>query len=212
VRASLRRLDVYDSLRPRFPTTPRAYFDAKPFLIKRGALYQGSLERFFRCYVSTAARLLRPRWVRRLFACTNHGEQRRLLPGWHSPFWRLVAKTICRRSFFNFFSHEPGFWRFLRPDSSCTSGPLEPSSAISTITWPVTTHCCGWCFRALRRRARDAEYLRADAFARIKRALQTVRLNVVNGDMASVLRAAPPQYFDGYSLSDISAYLPHELR
>jgi S-adenosylmethionine:diacylglycerol 3-amino-3-carboxypropyl transferase len=116
VRASLRRLDVYDSLRPALSDDARAYFDAKPFLIKRGALYQGSLERFFRCYVSTAARLLRPRWVRRLFACTNLAEQRRLLPGWHSPFWRLVAKTICRRSFFNFFSHEPGFWRFLPPE------------------------------------------------------------------------------------------------
>jgi S-adenosylmethionine:diacylglycerol 3-amino-3-carboxypropyl transferase len=54
------------------------------------------------------------------------------------------------------------------------------------------------------------EYLREDGFARIKHALKTVRLNVINGDMASVLRAAPPRYFDGYSLSDISAYLSHE--
>jgi S-adenosylmethionine:diacylglycerol 3-amino-3-carboxypropyl transferase len=54
------------------------------------------------------------------------------------------------------------------------------------------------------------EYLCEYGFARIKQALHSVRVHVVNGDMASVLRTAPSQYFDGYSLSDISAYLSHE--
>jgi S-adenosylmethionine-diacylglycerol 3-amino-3-carboxypropyl transferase len=211
VRASLRRLDVYDSLRPALSDDARAYFDAKPFLIKRGALYQGSLERFFRCYVSTAARLLRPRWVRRLFACTNLAEQRRLLPGWHSPFWRLVAKTICRRSFFNFFSHEPGFWRFLPPELKLHERIFGTVERYLDHHLARDNHLLWLVFFGRYGDERVMpEYLRADAFARIKRALQTVRLNVVNGDMASVLRAAPPQYFDGYSLSDISAYLPHE--
>ena len=211
VRASLRRLDVYDSLRPSLSNDARAYFDAKPFLIKRGALYQGSLERFFRRYVSTAAHLLRPRWVRRLFACTNLAEQRRLLPGWHSPFWRLVAKTICRRNFFNFFSHEPGFWRFLPPELKLHERIFGTVERYLDHHLARDNHLLWLVFFGRYGDERVMpEYLRADAFARIKRALQTVRLNVVNGDMASVLRAAPPQYFDGYSLSDISAYLPHE--
>jgi len=40
VRASQRRLDVYDSLRPALSVSARAYFDSKPFLIERGVLYQ----------------------------------------------------------------------------------------------------------------------------------------------------------------------------
>ena len=211
VRDSQRRLDVYDSLRPALSAGARDYFDSKPFLVERGALYQGSLERFFSRYVATAARLLRPRWVRRLFACTDLAEQRRLLPGWHGPLWRLVAKTICRRGFFSFFSHEPGFWRFLPPDLKLHErifGNVERYldhhlARDNHLLWLVF-------FGRYHDEGVMPEYLREDGFSRIKRALPSVRLHVVNGDIASVLRGAPPQYFDGYSLSDISAYLSHE--
>ena len=211
VRPSPRRLDVYDSLRPALSDAARAYFDAKPFLVKRGVLYQGSLERFFGRYVATAARLLRPRWVRRLFACTDLAEQRRLLPGWHNPFWRLVAKTICRRGFFNFFSHEPGFWRFLPPELKLHERIFGTVERYLDHHLARDNHLLWLVFFGRYGDERVMpEYLREDGFARIKRALKNVRINVVNGDMASVLRAAPPQYFDGYSLSDISAYLSHE--
>ena len=211
VRASPSRLDVYDSLRPALSDGARAYFDAKPFLVKRGVLYQGSLERFFGRYVATAARLLRPRWVRRLFSCTDLEEQRRLMPGWRSPLWRLVAKTICHRGFFSFFSHEPGFWRFLPPELKLHERIFASLERYLDHHLARDNHLLWLVFFGRYGDERVMpEYLRADGFARIKRALQNVRINVVNGDMASVLRAAPAQYFDGYSLSDISAYLPHE--
>jgi S-adenosylmethionine-diacylglycerol 3-amino-3-carboxypropyl transferase len=211
VRKSSRRLDVYDSLRPALSDGARAYFDNKPFLVRRGVLYQGSLERFLARYVATAAHLLRPKWVRRLFACTNLEEQRRLLPGWRSPPWRLVGKTICRRCFFRFFSHEPGFWRFLPPDLQLHERIFASLERYLDHHLARENHLLWLVFFGRYRDERVMpEYLREDGFARIKHALKTVRLNVVNGDMASVLRTAPPQYFDGYSLSDISAYLSHE--
>jgi S-adenosylmethionine-diacylglycerol 3-amino-3-carboxypropyl transferase len=211
VRASQRRLDVYDSLRPALSSGARAYFDGKSFLVERGVLYQGSLERFFSRYVATAARLLRPRWVRRLFACTDLAEQRRLLPGWHGPLWRLVAKTICRRSFFSFFSHEPGFWRFLPPELKLHERIFGNIERYLDHHLARDNHLLWLAFFGRYGDERVMpEYLCEDGFARIKHALQSVRVNVVNGDMASVLRTAPSQYFDGYSLSDISAYLSHE--
>ena len=211
VRASQGRLDVYDSLRPALSSGARAYFDSKPFLVERGVLYQGSLERFFSRYVATAARLLRPRWVRRLFACTDLAEQRRLLPGWHGPLWRLVAKTICRRSFFCFFSHEPGFWRFLPPELKLHERILGNIERYLDHHLARDNHLLWLAFFGRHGDERVMpEYLRAEGFARIKQALQSVRVRVVNGDVASVLRTAPSQSFDGYSLSDISAYLSHE--
>ena len=211
VRDSQRRLDVYDSLRPALSAGARAYFDGKPFLIERGALYQGSLERFFSRYVATAARLLRPRWVRRLFACTDLAEQRRLLPSWNGLLWRVVAKTICRRGFFSFFSHEPGFWRFLPPDLKLHERIFGNVERYLDHHLARDNHLLWLVFFGRYRDERVMpEYLREDGFARIKRALPSVRLHVVNGEIASVLRGAPPQYFDGYSLSDISAYLSHE--
>ncbi|MGB8298845.1 MAG: DUF3419 family protein [Polyangia bacterium] len=211
VRASQRRLDVYDSLRPALSSSACAYFDSKSFLVERGVLYQGSLERFFARYVATATRLLRPRWVRRLFACTDLAEQRRLLPSWHGPLWRLVAKTICRRSFFSFFSHEPGFWRFLPPELKLHERIFGNIERYLDQHLARDNHLLWLAFFGRYGDERVMpEYLRAEGFARIKQALQSVQVRVVNGDMASALRAVPSQYFDGYSLSDISAYLSHE--
>jgi len=209
VRKSPRRLDVYDSLRPALSDGARAYFDSKPFLISRGVLYQGSLERFLARYVATATHLLRPRWVRSLFTCTDLAEQRRLLPGWRSPPWRVVAKTICRRCFFRFFSHEPGFWRFLPPDLKLHERIFQSLERYLDHHLARDNHLLWLVFFGRYRDERVMpEYLRADCFPRIKHALRDTRLHIVNGDMASVLRTAPAQYFDGYSLSDISAYLP----
>ena len=211
VRASQHRLDVYDSLRPALSDGARAYFDGKPFLVERGVLYQGSLERFFARYVATATRLLRPRWVRRLFACTDLAEQRRLLPGWHGPLWHLVAKTICRRGFFSFFSHEPGFWRFLPPELKLHERIFGNIERYLDHHLARDNHLLWLAFFGRYGDERVMpEYLRADCFDRIKHALRNTRVHIVNGDMASVLRTAPAQYFDGYSLSDISAYLSHD--
>jgi S-adenosylmethionine-diacylglycerol 3-amino-3-carboxypropyl transferase len=211
VRASQRRLDVYDSLRPGLSVGARAYFDGKPFLVERGVLYQGSLERFLARYVANAARLLRPRWVRRLFACTDLAEQRRLLPGWHGPFWGLVAKTICRRCFFRFFSHEPGFWRYLPPELRLHERIFGNIERYLDHHLARENHLLWLVFFGRYGDERVMpEYLREDGFARIKHTLRSVRLNVVNGDIAGILRAAPPRHFDGYSISDISAYLSHE--
>ena len=211
VRKSPRRLDVYDSLRPALSDGARAYFDSKPFLISRGVLYQGSLERFLARYVATATHLLRPRWVRSLFTCTDLAEQRRLLPGWRSPPWRVVAKPICRRCFFRFFSHEPGFWRFLPPELKLHERIFESLERYLDHHLARENHLLWLVFFGRYRDERVMpEYLRADCFPRIKQALRDTRLHIVNGDMASVLRTAPAQYFDGYSLSDISAYLSPE--
>ena len=161
--------------------------------------------------MATATRLLRPRWVRRLFACTDLAEQHRLLPSWHGPLWRLVAKTICRRSFFSFFSHEPGFWRFLPPELKLHDRIFGNVERYLDHHLARDNHLLWLVFFGRYGDERVMpEYLREDGFARIKRALPDVRLHIVNGDMAGVLRKAPPQYFDGYSLSDISAYLSHE--
>jgi len=211
VRPSSHRLDVYDSLRPALSEGARAYFDGRPFLIERGVLYQGSLERFFARYVAPAVRLVRPRWRRRLFACNDLAEQRRLLPAWHNPLWRLVVKTICRRSFFQFFSHEPGFWRFFPPELKLHDRVFGAVERYLDCHLARDNHLLWLVFFGRYGDERVMpEYLRDECFGRIKRALREVRLHVMNGEMASVLRNAPAQHFDGISLSDISSYLSHE--
>jgi S-adenosylmethionine:diacylglycerol 3-amino-3-carboxypropyl transferase len=109
------------------------------------------------------------------------------------------------------FSHEPGFWRFFPPD-------LKLHDRIfGSVERYLDRHLARenpLLWLAFFGRYGDEnvmpEYLREAPFARIKKALPEVRLQIVNGEMASVLASAPPEHFDGISLSDISSYLSHE--
>jgi S-adenosylmethionine-diacylglycerol 3-amino-3-carboxypropyl transferase len=211
VRPSPCRLDTYDSLRPSLSAAARDYFDSKPHLVERGVLYQGSLERFFHRYVSPATRLLRPRWRQRLFACTDLAEQKRLMPSWNGLFWGMVLKTICRRCFFQLFSHEPGFWRYFPPELKLHDRIFGNAARYLDTHLARNNHLLWLVFfgRYVNENVMP-EYLMADGFGRVKQALASTRLHLVNGTMDGVLAGAPAQYFDGVSLSDISSYLSQE--
>jgi S-adenosylmethionine-diacylglycerol 3-amino-3-carboxypropyl transferase len=211
VRASQRRLDVYASLRPQLSHEARDYFDARPEIVERGALYQGSLERFFARYVAPTTHLVGGGWIDRLFHCATLAEQTRLLPRWNSPLFRFVAETLCRKRFFQLFSRDPGFWRFVPPEIKLheqifglLGRYLERHLARENPLLWLVFHGRYADERVMPR------YLTPESFARIKAALETTRFHVVRGELRRVLEEAPPEHFDGFSLSDISAYLTQE--
>jgi len=208
VRPCERRLDLYDKLRSGMSTAAQAYFDARPKLVEGGALYQGSLERFFTRYVSRLMRLVRGRWIDKLFDCTSVAEQAKILPRWNSFLFRFVAQTICREWFFGLFSRDPGFWRFIPPNIKLHERIFEllhrylqnHLARENPLLWLVFYG-----------RYADEKvmplYLMPEPFARIKETLATVRFEVIQGTLGSVLEGAPAGHFDAYSISDISSYL-----
>ena len=208
VRPCERRLDLYDKLRPGMSAAAQSYFDARPKLVARGALYQGSLERFLDRYVSNLTHLVRGRWIDKLFRCTSVAEQTKILPRWNSFLFRFVAQTICREWFFGLFSRDPGFWRFIPPNVKLHERIFElihrylenHLARENPLLWLVFYG-----------RYADEKvmplYLLPEPFARIKATLATIRFEIIQGELGRVLEGAPAGHFDAYSISDISSYL-----
>jgi S-adenosylmethionine-diacylglycerol 3-amino-3-carboxypropyl transferase len=211
VRPSSRRLDVYDSLRPQLSQEARAYFDARPGIVERGALYQGSLERFFARYIAPITHLVGGRWIDRLFACTTLAEQTRLLPSWNTPLFRLVGQTLCRRAFFRLFSRDPGFWRFVPPEVKLHQRIFELLHHYLERHLARDNHLLWLVFHGRYGDERVMpRYLLPGPFERIKATLAEVQFHVVRGELGRVLGEAPAEHFDAYSISDISSYLTQQ--
>jgi S-adenosylmethionine:diacylglycerol 3-amino-3-carboxypropyl transferase len=153
-------------------------------------------------------RLARPFWVRRLMAATTLEEQRRLFRGPGTRLWRALVGTCCRRRFFDWFSGEAGFWRYIPADI-----PLH-TRIVSNVFGHLETHIARdnhlvsliFNGRYTNENALPA-YLRPEPFARIRAALRRTRLRLITGTVGDVLREAPADSIDGFALSDISSYL-----
>ena len=208
VRPSRKRLAVYARLRPRLTEDAQRFFDARPRLLKAGVLYQGCLERFLAHVIVPAVRILRPFWVRRLMAATTIEEQRRLFQERGTRLWRTLVATFCRRRFFEWFSGEAGFWRYLPADF-----PLH-TRVVSNVFGYLETHLArdnhlvSLIFNGrYTNEAALPAYLQPEPFARIRATLAHTRMHLITGTVGDALHRAPAGSFDGFALSDISSYL-----
>jgi S-adenosylmethionine-diacylglycerol 3-amino-3-carboxypropyl transferase len=210
VRPTRDRLATYKTVRDQLSPGARAYFDAHPKVIKLGALYQGSLERFL-VHVSRAIHMVRPFWIRKLFACATIEEQRRYLAGWNTRLWRLVVETICRRSVLELFSRDPGFWRFVPPEVPLHRRIFEMVHGYLCNHVARENHLLQLVFFA-RYTYEPAMpiYLLPEPYARIRQNLATSRITPTTAPITQVLSGNAGKSFDAYSIADVSSYLSEE--
>ncbi len=207
VRATRDRLGVYKTLRADLSTAARDYFDAHPKMVKLGALYQGSLERFL-VHVARVVHVVRPFWIKRLFSFQDIAEQRRFLEGWDTKIWRFVVETICRRSLLELFSHDPGFWRFVPPDVPLHSRIFDLVHRYLCNHLARESHLLQLVFYA--RYVYEPAmpiYLQPGLYAGIREALKTTKITQVTAPVTEVLSQAADASFDAYSIADVSSYL-----
>jgi S-adenosylmethionine-diacylglycerol 3-amino-3-carboxypropyl transferase len=210
VRPTRDRLATYKTFRETLSPEARAYFDARPKMIKLGALYRGSLERYL-VHVSRAVHLVRPIWVKRMFACTTIEEQRRYLAGWNTRIWRMVVETICRRSVLELFSRDPGFWRFVPPEVPLHRRIFELIHGYLCNHVARENHLLQLVFFA--RYIHEPTmpiYLLPEPYARIRENLKTSRITPTTAPITQVLAGNADKSFDAYSIADVSSYLSED--
>ncbi len=207
VRQARDRLTVYQGIRPSLSSAARGYFDKYPKLVQRGVLFQGSLERFL-VYVARIAHMVRPFWVKRLFSCQDVAEQRRFIEGWDTRIWRFVVETLCRRSFLELFSRDPGFWRFVPPEVPLHSRIFDCIHRYLCNHVARDSHLLQLVFfaRYVYEPAMPI-YLQPEPYERIRQALATTRITPVTAPITAALAAVGDGSFDAYSIADVSSYL-----
>ena len=207
VRRARDRLKVYQGLRPALSHAAGAYFDAHPELVRRGVLFQGSLERFL-VHVSRISHAVRPLWIRRLFKFDDIAKQRHFLDGWNTRAWRFVGEMLCRRSFLELFSRDPGFWRFVPPEVPLHRRIFDLMHRYLYNHLARESHLLQLVFfaRYIYEPAMPI-YLLPGSFERIREALKTTQVTIVTAPAAAALADAADGSFDGYSIADVSSYL-----
>ena len=207
VRPARDRLKVYQDLRPALSKAARAYFDAHPEIVRRGALFQGSLERFL-VHVARILHVVRPFWIKRLFSFDDIAEQRHFIEGWNTRVWRFVGETLCRRTFLEWFSRDPGFWRFVSPEVPLHRRIFDLMHRYLSNHLARDSHLLQLVFfaRYIYEPAMPI-YLLPGSYERIREALKTTHLTIMTAPAAAALAAAAPASFDGYSIADVSSYL-----
>lgn len=199
---------MYQVIQHELSNLTRNAFSAKPWLIEKGILFQGKLERFFGITSGIIGRF----WGRnrdRLFGCEDLESQRRFLAEkWDSYFWKFLGHMMCRRAFLVIFVDDPGFMNYLPEDMvihrrvfECLGRYLQNNLArdnplLSLIFYG--RYCSEHCMPL---------YLRKDYFYRIKSALENTKVRIITGLIGDVLKETPDSTFDGFSLSDIASYM-----
>jgi S-adenosylmethionine-diacylglycerol 3-amino-3-carboxypropyl transferase len=207
VRQARDRLAVYQGFRSMLSGAARAYFDGRPELVRRGVLFQGSLERFL-VHVARLSHIVRPFWINRLFGFDDVAEQRRFLEGWDTRLWRFVGEMFCRRTVLELFSRDPGFWRFVPAEVPLHRRIFDLMHRYLCNHLARDSHLLQLVFfaRYIYEPAMPI-YLQPEPYARIREALKTTRITPVTAPVTTVLAAAAGASFDAYSIADVSSYL-----
>jgi S-adenosylmethionine-diacylglycerol 3-amino-3-carboxypropyl transferase len=207
VRSARDRLKVYQNLRSDLSDAAGAFFDANPQIVRRGALFQGSLERFL-VHVARVSHVVRPIWINRLFKFDDIAKQRHFLDGWNTRAWRFVGETLCRRSFLEMFSRDPGFWRFVPPEVPLHKRIFDLMHRYLCNHLARDSHLLQLVFfaRYIYEPAMPI-YLLPGSFERIREALKTTRITIVTAPATAALADVADGSFDGYSIADVSSYL-----
>ena len=207
VRPARDRLKVYQHLRPDLSHAAGAFFDAHPTAVRRGVLFQGSLERFL-VHVARISHVVRPLWIRRLFKFDDLAKQRHFLDGWNTRAWRFVGETMCRRSFLEAFSRDPGFWRFVPPEVPLHTRIFDLMHRYLNHHLARDSHLLQLVFfaRYIYEPAMPI-YLLPGSYERIREALKTTQVKIVTAPAATALAELPDHSVDAYSVADVSSYL-----
>ncbi len=207
VRPARDRLKVYKNLRPELSHAAGAYFDAHPQIVRRGALFQGSLERFL-VHVARVSHVVRPIWLNRLFKFDDIAKQRHFLDGWNTRAWRFVGEMLCRRSFLELFSKDPGFWRFVPPEVPLHRRIFDLMHEYLRNHLARDSHLLQLIFfaRYIYEPAMPI-YLLPGSYERIREALKTTKITIVTAPAAAALADISDGTFDAYSIADVSSYL-----
>jgi S-adenosylmethionine-diacylglycerol 3-amino-3-carboxypropyl transferase len=202
------RLEAYHAIRSQLTPDAAAYFDQNRDFIETGVLFQGNLERFF----GLTSKVLRfPIFnnFRRLFEFDDLEEQREYLnKKWESVVWQGLKNLFCRKTFLNFVADDPGFMKYLPKELpvhdaifGCVYRYLWNNLAIENPLFSLII------FHRYINEPSVPQYLHRESFDKIKQALEAAEIKIINGMISDVLKNAPENTFNGYSISDIASYM-----
>jgi S-adenosylmethionine:diacylglycerol 3-amino-3-carboxypropyl transferase len=190
-------------MRGGLPAEARAFWDKNLGSIRKGVVYQGGWEKYFR-NLSLVIGLVRRKLLEAVFACPDVARQACLWKGaWNSREWRTFLRLVSLRSVWKYAFGDPGFYRYV-PKDFPVYAYLERrfEHAFRNVLLRESPYASmlflGRLGRAL------PPHLRKENYPALRERISALR--VVTRPIGDFLAASGPNSFDGYSLSDFSSY------
>lgn len=205
VRKNPHRISLYWRIRRDLSSESMAYWDRQSSAIRKGIIYQGRWERYFKS-LSLIVRLFRRKRLKKLFSFTDIAEQAAFCrSSWNTEGWRKFILFVCRRFFWRYIYQDPGFYRYVPEDFpvgsyiyGCLSRTLERFLARENHFFSLLVHNKYIHENSL------PLHLQERYFPLLKAYIG--RIEVVTDSLQHFLGCLPENSVHKFSLSDISSY------
>jgi S-adenosylmethionine-diacylglycerol 3-amino-3-carboxypropyl transferase len=205
VYAACNRLETYGWIRGSLTGPAREFWDSHPSAVRRGVLYQGRWEQYFR-KLAWCVGCMRPRLRDRLFRCTGVPDQARLWNDeWNDAVWRGFLRILSLRPVWRIAFGDPGFYLHVPGSFSIHAYLTERfTGAFSRVLASDSPFARLLFFGRYEAERGLPLYLRRERIDAIRANLP--RVDIVTGSLSDYLGSCPDNRIDKFSLSDFSSY------
>ena len=204
---SNRRMALYQQIQRDLPEPARAFWDAHPDFIRRGAATVGKFERYFEFFRTRVLPWIHSRrTVAQLLAGGTATERRRFYAErWNIWRWRLLFRLFFSRGVMGRLGRDPAFFRYV--DGPVADRILERTRYALTELDPVENPYLHWILTGHHGPVLPQAW-RPENFASLQANLERLELRL--GSVEEVLAAHPGRDFSRFNLSDIGEYMSED--
>ncbi len=203
------RLSLYHQICPDLSHEARSYWDAQSMMIKKGVIYQGRWERYFKT-LSLVVKIFRRKKVKKLFSFTDIEEQREFCQKeWNTKVWKSFIRFVCRRLFWKYFYKDPGFYHYVPKNFPVGEYIFESMSKSLDTYLAKENHF--FHLLVLNKYINEKSlpiYLQEKNYSLLKENLE--RIEIVTDSLQNYLDNCPERSISKFSLSDISSFTSDE--
>ncbi len=200
------RVALYRRICSELSHEARLFWDTQLKMIKKGVLYQGRWERYFKILAWTV-KIFRRKKVKTLFSFADIEKQREFCRAkWNSKLWKSYINFVCRRFFWKYFLRDPGFYHYVPRDFHI--GDYIFSSMMKSLDTYLArdNHFFSLLFHSKYTNEKSLPiYLQERNYAVLRENLS--RIEIVTDSLQHYLRYCPEQSIDKFSLSDVSSFM-----
>lgn len=201
-----KRKQVYKALRKELSPGAARWFDANSGIIRRGVIYSGRWEKYFRLS-SRCIRMWRGKKVEQLFSISDMDTQRAFVENhWDTRLWRIFLRLSFNPLLFKTLLRDPGFYTHIQPGFSPSAyiyrrmkSYLQNQLANESFMMALIFHG-----RFVSEKHYPA-YLKERNYALLRERVD--RVTIHNLSLEDLLESPLAVYCNKYSLSDVASFL-----
>lgn len=199
------RLERYYRVSHLLSKQARKFWNKNQSLIRKGIIYQGQWEKYFRL-LAVILKILKRKELEKLFNCKTLEAQRNVWSEeWDTLPWRIFLKTISSKKCWKYLYRDPGFYRYV-PKNFSIFRYLNTrfNNGVANVQFNQSPFVSILMKGKLEKGVALPPHLVKSNYEILKSNLHRVR--PITASLLEYLSNGTTDKFDSFSLSDITSY------